>query len=104
MSSTEPERPAEGSDEPPEEHVLIDPARVRRAPKLRAFFTVGAVVGVVVGVVLGTWLANLAIAEDIVLLKPGVFVTVVVLGTTSFFVLLAGALAVWADRRSLRKR
>jgi len=118
VSSTEPERPAETPDgrdpapagdapvgeQPgePDEHLLVDPARVRRAPRLRAFFTVGAVVGVVVGVALGVWLNAIAVAEDIPMLKPGVFVSVVVLGVTTFFVLLAGAIAVWADRRSVR--
>lgn len=102
MSSTSPDpSPAQAE---PDEHVLVDPARIRRAPRYRGFFTVGAVVGVVVGVVLGVWLSGIASEEGPLLLKPGVFVSVIVLGTTAFFVLLAGALAVLADRRSLRRR
>jgi hypothetical protein len=95
--------PAHAERAPVDEHLLIDPARVRRAPRYRGFFTVGAVVGVVVGLWLGTWLADLSIANDIPMLKPGVFVSVVALGVTTFFVLAAGALAIWADRRSLKK-
>lgn len=102
MSSTSPDpSPAQAE---PDEHVLVDPARIRRAPRYRGFFTVGAVVGVVVGVVLGVWLSGIASEEGPLLLKSGVFVSVIVLGTTAFFVLLAGALAVLADRRSLRRR
>jgi hypothetical protein len=94
---------ADAADASSEEHLLVDPTRVRRAPRYRAFFTVGAVVGVVVGVLVGTWLTDQAFEQDVVLLKPGVFVSVVTLGTTTLFVLLAGALAIWADRRSLKK-
>ncbi|MCK0118244.1 hypothetical protein BCE75_102137 [Isoptericola sp. CG 20/1183] len=118
MSSTSPEpSPAQPAEQPveqpaeesaeqpaPDDHLLVDPARVRRAPRYRGFFTVGAVVGVVVGVVLGMWLTDVAGDEGALLLKPGVFVSVVVLGTTTFFVLLAGGLAALADRRSLRRR
>ncbi|WP_402462829.1 hypothetical protein [Isoptericola aurantiacus] len=113
MSSTQHEQSAESpagngteTDPPtePEEHLLVDPTRVRRAPKLRAFFTVGAVVGVVAGLWLGSWLSGIASQDGPVLLKPGVFVSVITLGTTTLTVLLAGALAVWADRRSLRRR
>jgi hypothetical protein len=84
--------------------VLVDPARVRRAPRYRAFFTLGAVVGVIVGVVLGVWFTGIGTEQGSGLLKPGVYVSVVVLGSVTFFVLLAGALAVLADRRSLRRR
>ncbi|MEG3616224.1 histidine kinase [Isoptericola haloaureus] len=120
MSSTPPEQPAETPDaveetpsepvdEPAstaadDEHLLVDPARVRRAPRYRAFFTVGAVVGLVVGLVVGTWLTGIAADDEVLLLKPGVFVSVVTLATTTFFVLLAGGLAILADRRSLRRR
>ncbi|WP_277207795.1 histidine kinase [Isoptericola croceus] len=110
MSSTSPEstpeQPAEQPAEQPEpdEHLLVDPTRVRRAPRYRGFFSVGAVVGIVVGVVLGVWLSGIATDAGSSLLKPGVFVSVIVLGTTAFFVLLAGAVALLADRRSLRRR
>lgn len=100
--SVEPGAPGEPTE--PDEHLLVDPARVRRAPRYRAFFTVGAVVGVVVGTVLGVWLSGIATDEGAFLLKPGVFVSVIVLSTTTLFVLVAGALAVLADRRSLRRR
>ncbi|WP_418275095.1 hypothetical protein ACNHYB_09490 [Isoptericola jiangsuensis] len=100
--------PSEATADPspvtdPDEHLLVDPSRVRRAPRYRGFFTVGAVVGVLVGVLGGTWLVDLSVANDVAMLKPGVYVSVVTLGTTTFFVLLAGALAIWADRRSVRK-
>ncbi|MDO8143428.1 MULTISPECIES: hypothetical protein [Isoptericola] len=123
MSSTSPEQPADTpdaveetrpdqgvtsggavADDDAEDHLLVDPTRVRRAPRYRAFFTVGAIVGLVVGVVAGTWLTSVAVDEEILLLKPGVFVSVFTLGTTTLFVLLAGGLAVLADRRSLRRR
>ncbi|WP_407319313.1 histidine kinase [Isoptericola halotolerans] len=103
MSSTSPEPSPAQADEP-DEHLLVDPARVRRAPRYRAFFTVGAVVGVVLGTVLGVWLTGIATDDGALLLKPGVFVSVIVLSTTTLGVLVAGALAVLADRRSLRRR
>jgi hypothetical protein len=91
-------------DDAQDDVVLVDPARVRRAPRYRAFFTLGAVVGVIVGVVLGVWFTGIGTEQGSGLLKPGVYVSVVVLGSVTFFVLLAGALAVLADRRSLRRR
>lgn len=93
-----PEAPAE-----PEEHLLVDPARVRRAPKFGAFFTVGVVVGLVAGLWLGTRLVDVA-EGSFPMLKPGVFVVVVVAATTTVTTLLAGLAAVVADRRSLRGR
>ncbi|GAA3223906.1 hypothetical protein ACFP63_17920 [Oerskovia jenensis] len=80
---------------------VIDPTSIRRAPRYKAFFTTGAVVGIVVGLCLGiTWLGS---PESRGVLKPGVYLTVVVLGTTTLTTLVAGALAIWADRRSLRR-
>ena len=38
------------------------------------------------------------------MLKPGVYFTVLVIGTTTVTVLIAGLLAIIADRRSLRRR
>lgn len=95
----------DGSDAPAE-HLLVDPARVRRAPRYRAFFTVGALVGIVVGLVFGVWLASNVDPSrgDFPLQKPGVYVTVVVAATTTVTVLIAGGLAILADRRSLRRR
>lgn len=86
---------------------VVDPARVRRAPRYKAFFWVGAVVGIVLGAVLGFWLVGQddpATGEPVPLLKPGVYISVTILGTTMVTVLLAGLLAVLADRRSLRRR
>lgn len=80
---------------------MIDPTTIRRAPRYKAFFTTGAVVGIVVGLCLGiTWLGS---PESRGVLKPGVYLTVVVLGTTTLTTLVAGALAIWADKRSLRR-
>lgn len=80
---------------------VIDPATIRRAPRYKAFFTTGALVGIVVGLCIGiTWLGSPASSG---VLKPGVYLTVVVLGTTTLTTLVAGALAIWADKRSLRR-
>ncbi|MFF3063847.1 hypothetical protein ACFVQ3_04755 [Oerskovia sp. NPDC057915] len=80
---------------------VVDPATIRRAPRYKAFFTTGALVGVVLGLCLGiTWLGS---PESLGVLKPGVYLTVVVLGTTTLTTLVAGALAIWADKRSLRR-
>jgi hypothetical protein len=89
-----------------EEHVLVDPARVRRAPRYGAFLTVGAVVGLVAGLWLGTWLVGEVDPGrgDLPVLKPGVLVMVIAAATTTLAALLAGLLAVVADRRSLRGR
>lgn len=102
MSSTTPDQPADTHDE----HLLVDPGRVRRAPRYRAFFTVGSVVGVVVGLWLGLWLVDQVAASSggPPVLKPGVFVVVVLVATTTVSVLLAGLAAVLADRRSMRRR
>jgi O-antigen/teichoic acid export membrane protein len=79
---------------------------VRRAPKYAVFFTVGAIVGIVAGLWFGTWLVDQVDPRrgEVALLKPGVFITVIVAATTTVTVLLAGLLAVLADRRSLRRR
>ncbi|WP_336706685.1 hypothetical protein [Oerskovia sp. USHLN155] len=80
---------------------MIDPTTIRRAPRYKAFFTTGALVGVVLGLCIGiTWLGS---PESRGVLKPGVYLTVVVLGTTTLTTLVAGALAIWADKRSLRR-
>lgn len=73
------------------------PAKVRRAPKYKSFFLVGALVGIIGGVWFGLWLSS----DDMI--NRWIYVTVIVLGTTLVTVLLAGAAAVWADRRSTRR-
>ena len=80
---------------------VVDPTTVRRAPRYKAFFLTGALVGIVLGLVVGiVWWGS---PESRGVLKPGVYLTVVVLGTTTLTTLVAGALAIWADRRSLRR-
>ena len=74
------------------------PATVRRAPRYKSFFQVGALVGIIVGVWFGLWLSPDG------MINRWIYVTVTVLGTTLVTVLLAGAAAVWADRRSNRPR
>jgi hypothetical protein len=80
---------------------VVDPATIRRAPKYKAFFLTGAVVGIVLGLVV--WVLWMGSPESGGVLKPGVYLTVVVLGTTTLTTLVAGALAIWADKRSLRR-
>jgi hypothetical protein len=101
-----PEEPASDARPEPEEHLLVDPARVRRAPRYRAFFTIGALVGIVGGLIFGVWLASNVDPSrgDIPLQKPGVYITVIVASSTTVTLLVAGLLAILADRRSLRRR
>lgn len=73
------------------------PAKVRRAPKYKSFFWVGALVGIIGGLWFGLWLSPDG------MVNRWIYVTVTVLGTTLVTVLLAGAAAVWADRRSTRR-
>jgi len=96
------ERPHESR---PDEHLLIDPARVRRAPRYSVFLTIGAVVGIVAGIWLGQYLVTSVdpSGTGAVLLKPGVFISVIVLATTALSMLLAGLVAVVLDRRSIRQ-
>ncbi len=81
----------------------MDPARVRRAPRYPVFLWMGALVGIVVGLGFATWLVGASGAGQ-ALMKPGVYVTVVVLATTALGIGVAGLLALLADRRSLRRR
>ncbi|WP_265520265.1 hypothetical protein [Oerskovia flava] len=100
---TERVEPTETSGAPSVEiESAVDPATVRRAPRYRAFFWTGAIAGIVLGSVLAAVLLSNPQASG--LLKPGVYFTVTVLGTTMVTVLLAGLWAVLADRRSLRRR
>ncbi len=83
---------------------IIDPATVRRAPRYASFLGAGVVVGVVLGLVVGLYLlSTFDPARDQPMTKPGVWLTVMVLGTTTVTTLLAGALAVVLDRRSVRR-
>ncbi|GAA1718628.1 hypothetical protein GCM10009809_13140 [Isoptericola hypogeus] len=91
------------ADEPQDLTLLVDPDRVRRAPKYPVFLWVGALVGIVAGLVFATWLIDVTGSAES-LMKPGVYVTVVVLATTALGLGVAGLLAVVADRRSLRRR
>ena len=81
---------------------VVDPTTVRRAPRYRAFFTVGVVLGTVLGLGLGgAWLQSPA-AEPV--FKPGVYFTVIVVTCAALGAGVAGVWAVVADRRSLRGR
>ncbi|MFC8921133.1 histidine kinase [Cellulosimicrobium sp. NPDC057127] len=81
---------------------VVDRATVRRAPRYRAFFTVGILLGLVVGLgVGGAWLQSPAAAP---VFKPGVYFTVILVACTALGAGVAGVWAVIADRRSLRGR
>lgn len=105
---TEPAASAEPHDDrpEPEEHLLVDPRQVRRAPRYGAFLTMGAVVGLAAGLIFGTWLVGQVDPSqgDSPLEKPGVYVTVIMASTTTLGLLVSGLLAILADRRSLRRR
>lgn len=73
------------------------PATVRRAPRYKAFFWVGALVGIAIGVWFGLWVSPDA------MINRWIYVLVTVFGTTMVTVLVAGLLAVAADRRSVRR-
>ena len=80
---------------------VVDPTTVRRAPRYKAFFLTGALAGIVLGLAVGiSWLVSPAASG---VLKPGVYLSVIVLGATTLTTLVAGALAIWADKRSLRR-
>ena len=68
--------------------------RVRRAPKLGAFFFVGAVVGIILGLIVGIWLS------DPNMVKRGIYITVSVVFVTTIVELFVGALVVYLDKRS----
>lgn len=68
--------------------------RVRRAPKLGAFFFAGAVVGIVLGLIVGLWLS------DPNMVKRGIYITVSVVFVTTIVELIVGALVVYLDKRS----
>jgi hypothetical protein len=74
------------------------PATLRRAPRYRAFFAIGAVVGIVAGIALGLWFSYDG------MVNRWIYVTVIILATTLMTVLLAGLVAVAIDRRGARAR
>jgi ABC-type nitrate/sulfonate/bicarbonate transport system permease component len=74
------------------------PATLRRAPRYRAFFAIGAVIGIVAGIALGVWLSYDG------MVNRWIYVTVIILATTLVTVLLAGLAVVSIDRRGARKR
>ena len=81
---------------------VVDPATVRRAPRYRAFFTVGILLGTVLGLGLGgAWLQS-PVSEPV--FKPGVYFTVILVTCAALGAAVAGLWAVIADRRSLRRR
>ena len=81
---------------------VVDPATVRRAPRYRAFFTVGILLGTVLGLGIGgAWLQSPAAAP---VFKPGVYFTVILVTCAALGAAVAGVWAVVADRRSLRGR
>lgn len=91
------------AEEPQDVTLLVDPERVRRAPKYPVFLWVGALVGAVVGLIFSTWLIDVTGASE-TLMKPGVYVSVTVLGGIALGLGVAGLIAVISDRRSLRRR
>ena len=60
--------------------------------------------GIVAGLWLGLYLVGNAVPGGDPMLKPGVYVFVILVATTAFTVLVAASLALLADRRSLRRR
>ncbi|MFD6137052.1 hypothetical protein [Isoptericola sp. NPDC060257] len=92
-------------EEPQDVTLLVDPERVRRAPKYPVFLWMGALVGGVVGLIFSTWLIDSADPEvAAALLKPGVYVSVTILGGIALGLGVGGLVAVISDRRSLRRR
>ncbi len=79
---------------------VVDPATVRRAPRFGTFLGAGTAAGTALGVVLGVLFLTTATARA--LPKPGNYFALIVLGGAVTGALIAGALAVRADRRSLR--
>ncbi|MEU2199984.1 hypothetical protein [Isoptericola sp. NPDC019482] len=90
-------------EEPQDVTLLVDPERVRRAPKYPVFLWVGALVGAVVGLIFSTWLIDASGASES-LMKPGVYVSVMILGGIAVGLGVGGLIAVVSDRRSLRRR
>ncbi len=95
--------PAPATEEPQDVTLLVDPERVRRAPKYPVFLWMGALVGAVVGLIFSTWLIDASGAAE-TLMKPGVYVSVMILGGIAVGLGVGGLIAVISDRRSLRRR
>ena len=91
-----------GSSDDVEVREVVDPTTVRRAPRYKAFFWTGALVGILIGLPLSIYLVGSPSGAG--LMKPGVYVTVLTAFVTMVTTLLAGLVAVLADRRSLRGR
>lgn len=72
-------------------------AVVRRAPRFKAFFAVGAVIGVVLGIFVGIYLSEPG------MINRGIYVVVCVLFTTMMTTLLTGLIASIIDRRSVAR-
>lgn len=68
--------------------------QVRRAPKLGAFFFIGAIVGIILGLVFGFGLS------DPNMTKRGIYITVSVVFVTTIVELIVGGLVVYLDKRS----
>ncbi|MFE5310032.1 hypothetical protein [Isoptericola sp. NPDC056605] len=92
-------------EQPQDVTLLVDPDRVRRAPKYPVFLWMGALVGGVVGLIFSTWLLDAADPVDVAaLMKPGVYVSVMIFGGIAVGLGVGGLIAVISDRRSLRRR
>jgi len=94
---------ADDVEEPQDVTLLVDPDRVRRAPKYPVFLWMGALVGGVVGLIFSTWLIDATESAE-TLMKPGVYVSVTILGGIALGLGVGGLIAVISDRRSLRRR
>ena len=106
MSTTPDPQPTPEHDPDPVVEIrgLVDPASVRRAPRYKGFMVAGGIVGFVVGLALGLYLlATYDPSRDQYMDKPGVWLTVTIIGTTTLALLLAGLLATVIDRRSLKR-
>ncbi len=94
-------RVRDASELTPEELADIEanaiPAVKRRAPKLSAFFFVGAVVGIVLGLIIGLS------SSSPQWFNRSVYVIVYVAFTTMITSLLAGFIAIQLDNRSVRQ-
>lgn len=99
------DHPGDRTGEPPPAqvplHEVVDPGDVRRAPRYGRFLMVGAILGIAIGLGLGYYVIGTPDAQG--MLKPGVYVAVTIAFTAALTTLVAGLLAVLADRRSLRR-
>lgn len=70
---------------------------VRKAPRISAFFWTGALVGIVLGLILGVILTQVGSTNR------WIEITVTVAFTTMVTVMIAGALVILLDRKSIKK-